>query len=129
MLEAVSGRYSLSCLLGRPSYALIKGYKSNDKSNKGVELTSLTAMHLWQVNSISAFCYLSGGEHKPSSGRKVARDSVTEGARVSLRLDDAFNLRTLPQSRSYAERYCLPAPSRREPYVTLRISAEASICL
>ena len=27
--------------------------------------------------------YLPGGRKKPSSGRKVARDSVTEGARVT----------------------------------------------
>ena len=49
-------------------------------------MTKVTQKHLWQTVSISAFCYLPGGNKKPSSGRKGDHE-VVEGARVTLNLD------------------------------------------
>ena len=88
-------------------------------------MTKVTPRHLWQAISISVFCYLPGGENKPSSGRKVARASVTEGACVSLRLAIVYTLRTLPQSPTS------PVSSRREPDVapSLSVSTKARISL
>ena len=49
---------------------------------------------------------------KPSSGRKVAGERLTEGERGTYALLLFFNLRVLPQSRT-----CSTAPSRKEPLV------------
>ena len=49
-------------------------------------MTKVTQKHLWQAVSMSAFCYLPGGNKKPSSGRKGDHE-VVEGARVTLNLD------------------------------------------
>ena len=54
-------------------------------------------------------CY-NGANEKPSSGRKVARDSVTEGARVTLNLDilhcNAFSLSHLRRQRLAVAHVC-----------------------
>ena len=68
--------------------------------------------------SLSSMCIVRKVK-KPSSGRKVARNSVTEGARVTLNLDilhcNAFSLSRL--RRQLARWSCKLYPHRREPFL------------
>ena len=56
---------------------------------------------------------------KPSSGRKVAGERLTEGERGTYALLLFFNLRVLPQSRIRST-----APSRKEPLVGAKGASE-----
>ena len=71
-------------------------------------MTKVTQKHLWQAVSMSAFCYLPGGNKKPPSEREGDRVSGGRSLR-DFRFEFTSLYRALPQSPT------APAPSRREP--------------